>query len=89
MLNYFAVGGSLVSGEVPAELGNSVRLRHLVLDNTGLFGPLPLALMNLNLRELTFFSTEVCEPPDEAFQVWLASIDELDGTGVVCEREGD
>lgn len=84
-LNYFALGGSLVSGEIPDELGNLVRLRYLVLDNTNLSGPLPLTLMNLNLRELTFFGTDLCEPPDEAFHIWLKSINELNGSGVVCE----
>ena len=86
MLDYLAVGGSLVSGEIPAELGNLVRLRHLVLDNTKLSGPLPLTLLNLNLRELTFWGTDMCEPPDEAFQAWLESIDEMEGTNVVCEQ---
>lgn len=84
-LNYFALGGSLVSGEIPDELGNLVRLRYLVLDNTKLSGSLPLTLMNLNLRELTFFGTDLCEPPDEAFQTWLKSIIELNGSGIVCE----
>jgi hypothetical protein len=85
MLSYLAFGGSLVSGEVPAELGNLVRLRNLVLDNTGLSGPLPLSLMNLNLRELTYFGTGICEPANEAFQAWLDDIYELHGTDVVCD----
>ena len=45
--------------------------------------------MNLNLRELTFFGTRVCEPDEEAFQAWLEGIDDLNGTEVVCEPEGD
>jgi DNA-binding SARP family transcriptional activator/Leucine-rich repeat (LRR) protein len=89
MLSYLAVGGSLISGEIPAELGNLVRLRHLVLDNTGLSGPLPLSLMNLRLRQLTFFGTEVCEPADEAFQAWLAGINDLQSSQIICVPEED
>ena len=84
-LNYFALGGSLVSGEIPDDLGNLVRLRYLVLDSTNLSGPLPPTLMNLNLRELTYFGTDVCEPPDEAFQTWLKSINEMNSSGIPCE----
>jgi DNA-binding SARP family transcriptional activator/Leucine-rich repeat (LRR) protein len=86
MLNYLSFGVGLLSGEIPAELGGLVRLRYLVLDNTKLSGPLPLTLMNLNLRELTFFGTEVCEPANQAFQDWLESIDEMNGTNVVCSQ---
>jgi len=84
MLEYLALGGT-ISGEVPAEFGNLVRLRYLVLDSTNLSGPLPLSLMNLNLRELTFFGTDVCEPPDEDFQAWLDTIDNLWSSEIVCE----
>jgi len=84
MLDYLAVGGNLVSGEIPPELGNLARLRYLVLDNTNLSGPLPLTLMNLNLRELTFFGTDVCEPANDAFQVWLDGIDDLLSTDEIC-----
>ncbi len=87
MLTYLSFGGDLLSGEIPAELGNLVRLRYLVLDNTNLSGPLPLSLMNLNLRELTFWGTDVCEPKDEAFQAWLDSIGELQSNEVVCPPE--
>jgi DNA-binding SARP family transcriptional activator len=89
MLTYLALGGCLVAGEVPAELGNLLRLRNLVLDNTGLSGRLPNTLMNLNLRELTFFGTDVCEPADEAFQAWLNEINDLQSSEIVCESQGD
>jgi len=84
MLNYLSLGGDLLSGEVPPELGNLVRLRYLVLDNTGLSGPLPQTLMNLNLREFTFWGTDVCEPTDEAFQAWLDTIGELQSSKNIC-----
>ena len=88
MLTYLAFGDSLVSGEVPEELGDMVRLRNLVLDNTGLSGPLPLSLMNLNLRELTFWGTEICEPTDPEFQAWLEGIHDLGSSEIVCNPEG-
>ena len=83
MLFYLALGPE-ISGEIPVELGNLIRLRHLVLDNTKLSGPLPLSLMNLNLRELTFWGTDVCEPPDEDFQAWLDGIADLQSSEIVC-----
>jgi DNA-binding SARP family transcriptional activator/Leucine-rich repeat (LRR) protein len=86
LLHYLALG-DMISGEIPAELGNLVRLRYLVLDNTKLSGPLPLSLMNLNLRELTFWGTDVCEPPDEDFQAWLDTIDELWSSDILCPPE--
>ena len=42
--------------------------------------------MNLsNLDHFHFHSTFLCEPPDDEFQAWLASIPDLVSTGVICE----
>jgi hypothetical protein len=84
MLHYLALG-NLISGSVPPELGNLVRLKNLVIDNTKLSGPLPLSLMNLNLRELSFFGTRICIPADPNFQAWLESIEEVQGTEISCD----
>ena len=89
MLTYLSFGGDLISGEIPAELGNLVRLRYLVLDNTGLSGSLPLTLMNLNLRQLTFWGTDICEPTHDAFQAWLGEIEDLESSEIICIGENN
>jgi hypothetical protein len=43
--------------------------------------------MNLNLRELTFFGTRICEPLDEDFQAWLDGIYDLQSSDIICPPE--
>ncbi len=73
-----------LSGSIPAELGNLSNLTALELDHNELSGPLPQNLTNLNLTKFWFNDTALCEPPDASFQAWLASIPNLQSTGVVC-----
>jgi len=49
-----------------------------------LSGALPASLMNLDLDWFSFQATNLCEPPDAAFQAWLAAIPHLQRTGVLC-----
>lgn len=75
-----------VNGSVPPELGDITRLDVLDLSYTELSGALPANLTNTNLRWLYFQGTNLCEPPDAAFQAWLASIESRGGwTGADVE----
>jgi hypothetical protein len=59
-------------------------MEQLLLDTNPLSGPLPQSLTSLTLRSFYFNHTGLCEPPDTAFQAWLASIADLLRTGVRC-----
>ncbi len=76
------------SGNLPMELGNLSNLRTLIISWNPLSGPLPMSLMNLNNQTFYFEGTDLCEPPDAAFQEWLNSIHDLQSTGVLCHSEG-
>ena len=52
--------------------------------NSGLSGPLPLALEGLPLRQFWYHFTDLCVPTDASFRAWLASIPDHIGTGVDC-----
>ncbi len=74
-----------LSGPVPRELGRLVRLGHLALDNNNLSGRLPRELTALRgLSRFYWHETDLCSPPDEEFQEWLASIRGRRGGGT-CE----
>jgi hypothetical protein len=49
-----------------------------------LSGALPQSLKSLALTFFYFNNTNLCEPPDVAFQAWLATISNLLRTGVLC-----
>lgn len=80
------LSSNLFEGEVPESFGNLTELNTLSIgSNQGLSGPLPTSLVNLeNLDAFFFSSTNLCEPPDEAFQMWLDSVATVNSTGVVC-----
>ena len=74
-----------LSGRIPPELGNLTNLQKLYLYTNPLSGALPGTLTNLtNLSVFWFYDTDLCEPPDAAFQTWLAGISDLVSTGVIC-----
>jgi len=73
------------SGAIPAELSNATKLQELYLNSNQFTGALPLALTNLsNMIGLRFQNTNLCVPPDAAFQTWLSAIPDVQSTGVVC-----
>ena len=74
----------LLAGSIPATLGNLSALRNLSVDHNSLGGALPQSLKSLSLNLFQFNYTNLCEPPDAAFQAWLASIPSLQRTNVKC-----
>ena len=81
-----------LTGSVPSHLGNIAKctghplfcLSILTLNSNLLSGPLPQSLTDLSLQMFHFNDTDLCEPTDPAFQLWLASIDHLQSTNVLC-----
>lgn len=64
-----------LSGAIPSELGNMRALKTLNLgENPDLTGPLPLTIAGLGLSNLVVRGTDLCAPPDRAFQEWLDSL---------------
>jgi hypothetical protein len=59
-------------------------LRNFRVNDNPLGGALPQSLKNLTLTHFWFGNTELCEPPDAAFQAWLAGISDLWRTNVLC-----
>ena len=73
-------------GMIPRKLGDlSTRLQTLILSSSALLsGTLPHSLTTLHLNRFWFDGTTLCEPPNVAFQSWLAGIGDLRRTGVLC-----
>lgn len=84
--NLVALGLSAnqLTGGIPSSLGNLSNLQYLIVDHNWLSGALPQELTALALQVFFFNNTSLCEPPDAAFQAWLASIPGLQRTGVLC-----
>jgi hypothetical protein len=76
-----------LTGSIPPELGNMVSLWGLALGGNLLNGNIPMTLISLDLTVFYFDDTALCEPPDQAFQDWLAGIGDVQSTGVVCESD--
>ncbi len=69
-------GHNRLTGELPAEFGNLVNLKTLRLNNnSGMHGPLPLTLTQLELNTLFLDNTQFCAPNDPAFQLWFQDIE--------------
>ncbi len=73
-----------LTGSVPATLGNLTNLTRLSLSHNQLTGALPMSLIQLNnLTSLTFDSNlSLCSPEEQAFQDWLATIDNVMGSKI-------
>lgn len=74
--------------ELPAEIDNLTNLRMLDLHNNPLTGPLPEALLLLNLAWFYFYNTDWCIPDEVEYHNWLASISTVAGTGRLCGQPG-
>ncbi len=78
-----------LEGYLPPNLGELTRLTHVRVGSNALDGPLPRSLTGLDLVELRYSETELCTPPEEAFQVWLGAIPSHQGTGIECVPSTD
>ena len=81
-LNRLELQDNNLSGAIPVDLGNLTILEHLYLENnSSLTGVLPQSLTGLTKLERFFFQgTGLCAPLDAAFQAWLQSIAETNGS---------
>ncbi len=72
-----SLASNRLSGPVPPELGALGKLQTLSLSaNAALSGPLPRALLNLDLTSLLLAGTRLCADRDAETQAWLQEIDE-------------
>jgi hypothetical protein len=84
-LRYLLLSGNRLSGSVPAEIGSLGGLEILTLSSNLLHGALPLTLMGLtHLDYLDYEVTNLCEPGDTEFKMWLGTIRILGRTGMTC-----
>jgi Leucine-rich repeat (LRR) protein len=91
-LRFLNLSNNMFDGELPDSWGGLSMLD--VMDISFLpdiTGPVPMTFTGLeNLRVFHFNETGLCEPPDEAFQAWLSSVEakaesSVMRSGVECE----
>jgi hypothetical protein len=71
---------------VPSEIANPTNLTKLDLHgNASLTGELPQSLTNRSLDFFHYYNTDLCNPNNQTFTNWLATIWDLNGTGVTCQ----
>lgn len=78
-LHTLGLGDNRLTGSIPPELGDLRNLRWLRLADNELNGPLPSDLIGLPLNYFRWDDTDLCAPTDDAFQEWLASIEDHSG----------
>jgi len=84
-LTTLGLGGNQLSGPIPPEIGNLTALTRLSLSRNQLSGELPVALTHLTeLLEFYFNDTDLCVPPSGPVPEWLSAIDNVQGTGLIC-----
>ena len=76
-----------LTGPIPPELGSLSNLKWLDLRETGLTGEIPQEFVNLELETFRWQDTQLCAPANEAFQIWLRSIQHHSG-GATCSSTG-
>ena len=78
-----------LSGTLPLNLGALSGLQTLRLQGNQLEGRLPLSFMHLRLNDLNIANTQLCEPPDSLFQLWLNELATSTTSNVMCEPLSD
>jgi ferric-dicitrate binding protein FerR (iron transport regulator) len=64
----------LLSGSIPAELGNLIRLQQLDLSGNPLSGPMPDSLQNLTELQDFSYPASVCVPNTPEFTTWIDAV---------------
>ena len=83
-LEELLLGGNVISGRIPPDLGSLVNLTALDLRQTMLSGPLPESLTRLSaLNWLALDGSALCVPDTPAARAWLARISDFTG-GAIC-----
>lgn len=80
-LREFSMNSNGLQGPIPPEFGKLGNLTSLVISNMPLSGPLPGELTGVSLLTFHWQGTDLCAPTDAAFQEWLQSISDNDGSG--------
>ncbi len=78
------LGGNGLEGPVPATLTRLAGMTELRIDDNALVGPLPVDLVNLQLRAFHYSDTELCTQANARFRGWLDGIASHQGTDVEC-----
>ena len=79
------LGSSGLSGRIPTELADLDRLKVLVVEDNGLVGEVPEAVMDLDLDVFWWSDNPgLCIPDTEAFRTWLAGLRST--SGPICGR---
>ncbi len=75
-----------LAGEMPSELSNLKILRYFTVYDNEMTGELPQSYIALQPRSFYFqFNLGLCAPINDAFQLWMQSIDNVRGSS--CARE--
>lgn len=83
-LEYLSLYDNHLAGPIPPWIGDLTRLKGLWLYNNALTGALPQTLTRIPLTHFHWYATQLCAPPNEAFQQWLRGIVNHHG-GLLCQ----
>ena len=89
-LQYFRLNQNNLEGELPETLGNLTQLIWLNIHSNNLSGHIPMSLIQItNLAFFTFYTTSLCEPLNQDFINWKATVTNWIGTGTYCILDKD
>ena len=89
LLSNWRIQTNNLSGYLPPELSEMTALSTFrIAWNDDLTGPIPMSYIEWpSITRFDYNSTGLCEPDEQAFRDWIATINSS-GTGVVCPPEG-
>jgi Leucine-rich repeat (LRR) protein len=88
LLSNWRIQTNNLSGELPPELGEMTALSVFrIAWNPDLTGPIPMTYLDWpNISQFDYNTTGLCEPDEQAFRDWIATINS-NGTGIICGQE--